>query len=42
MKYIDWEIIKLAIICFFMLFCVGVMLFTKWFNDIDPKDKRNK
>ena len=40
-KHIDWETIKVAIVCLFMLFCVGVVLFTDWFDNIDPKDRRN-
>lgn len=40
-EYIDWETIKLAIICLFMVYCCYVVLFTKRFDNIDPKDKRN-
>lgn len=40
-EYIDWETIKLAIICLFMLFLIGVVLFTKWFESINPKNKRD-
>ncbi len=43
MKYIleNWETIKLTIVCSFMIFCIGVVLFTKCFDNIDPKDKRD-